>query len=259
MRKRWWLGSATAVAIGIAAAAMVGKGDGSGSSLIAATWAFVKSKPDDKAAATLEFSAREVAQPLLTTMPERIEFSGPLVAPNTAVVRAKASGTLVALNVAEGATVRAGQNLGRIDLAELTSRTAERSANLESARAALAQAERTHASNERLAAQSFISPIALQTSRSQLDAARAQLQAAQASLDATRVGLREAALVAPIAGVVAKRHAVAGEKVSIEQQLLTIVDLSRLELAGSVPTVLQIAWRRELPASHRLPSPAHDR
>ena len=50
------------------------------------------------------------------------------------------------------------------------------------------------------------------------------------------LGLREAALVAPISGIVAKRHVVPGEKVTVEQTLLTIVDLSRLELAGLVGT-----------------------
>jgi RND family efflux transporter MFP subunit len=230
LRKRGWAGAAAAiaVAIGVIAVAVYGQASLAG-------WGFGKPK-DDKAPVTLEFSPREVTQPVLTTMPARIEFSGPLVAPNTAVVRAKAAGTLVALDVAEGATVRSGQALGRIDLAELATRVAERNANLESARAALAQAERSHASNEHLAAQSFISPVALQTSRSQLESARAQLQAAQASLDTTRVLLREAALLAPISGIVAKRHVVPGEKVSSEQQLLTIVDLSRLELAGTVPT-----------------------
>jgi RND family efflux transporter MFP subunit len=42
--------------------------------------------------------------------------------------------------------------------------------------------------------------------------------------------------VAPISGIVAKRHALPGEKVSPEQQVLTIVDLQRLELAGAVGT-----------------------
>ncbi|NRF68536.1 efflux RND transporter periplasmic adaptor subunit [Aquincola sp. S2] len=184
----------------------------------------------------LEFRATEVVQPALAAMPKTIEFSGPLVAPNTAIVRAKASGTLLALQVAEGQRVTAGQALGRIDLAELSNRVAERNANLESARATLAQAERTHASNERLATQNFISPNALENSRAQVDTARATLNAAQASLDMTRVGLREAALVAPIAGIVAKRHVLPGEKVSVEQQMLTLVDLQKLELAGSVGT-----------------------
>jgi RND family efflux transporter MFP subunit len=48
--------------------------------------------------------------------------------------------------------------------------------------------------------------------------------------------LTQAALVAPISGLVAKRHVVAGEKLAIEQPVLTIVDLERLELAASVGT-----------------------
>jgi RND family efflux transporter MFP subunit len=158
------------------------------------------------------------------------------VAPSTAVVRAKAAGTLLALKVAEGSRVKAGQLLGTVDLAELSSRVAERNAMLESARAQLAQAERTHASNQRLADQKFISPQALDASRSALETAQAQARAAQAQLDTFNVGLRDAALVAPISGVVAKRHVVPGEKLSVEQPVLTIVDLSKLELAGSVGT-----------------------
>ncbi len=169
-------------------------------------------------------------------MPSLIEFSGPLVAPQTAVVRAKAAGTLLSLNVAEGSRVHAGQTLGNIDGADVGSRLAERNAMLESARASLAQAERTHASNLRLADQQFISPIALETSKSALDAARAQVGAAQAQVETVRVASRDNQIVAPIAGVVAKRHVVAGEKLAPEQPVLTIVDLARLELAGSVGT-----------------------
>lgn len=222
-RKRWLIGTVATVAVGLAAAVAVQRHSQA-------------KRKDDKPAVTLEFIAREVVQPVWAAMPVTIEFSGPLVAPNTAVVRAKAAGTLVGLHVQEGARVKAGQPLGRIDLAELQSRSSEREAAAAAARATLAQAERTHASNERLAQQSFISPIALETSRSQLDNARALHEAAKAALDATRVGLREAALVAPIGGIVAKRHVVPGEKVSMEQPLFTLVDLARLELAGSVGT-----------------------
>ena len=139
--------------------------------------------------------------------------------------------------MAEGSRVQAGQVLGRIDTGRHRQpRGRAQRQCCESARATLAQAERTHASNERLAAQQFISPIALDNSRAALDTARASLDAAQAALDTTRVGLRDATLLAPIAGIVAKRHVLPGEKVSAEQQVLTIVDLARLELAGSVGT-----------------------
>ncbi|HET7867092.1 MAG TPA: biotin/lipoyl-binding protein, partial [Burkholderiaceae bacterium] len=72
----------------------------------------------------LEFTPAEVAQPMPMSLDASIDFSGALVAPGTAVVRAKAPGTLLALDVAEGSRVKAGQVIGRIDAAELTSRLA---------------------------------------------------------------------------------------------------------------------------------------
>jgi RND family efflux transporter MFP subunit len=222
LRRRLTWGVIAAIAIGIAAAVAVGR----------VNERKAAAKPD----VTLEFTQREIVQPALAPLPLAITFSGPLVAPQTAVVRAKAGGTLTALAVAEGSRVRAQQVIGNVELGELAARLSERHAMLESARAQLAQAERNHASNQRLADQQFISPIALEQSRLALDTARAQWRAAQAQVDTLQAGWRDAALVAPIAGVVAKRHVVAGEKLSAEQPVVTIVDLAKLELAGTVGT-----------------------
>jgi membrane fusion protein (multidrug efflux system) len=246
MKKSYWVGAlallvlagGTAAGLGImktgagGSAAAAASGAASGATVAKKGGKDGDKKPD----VPLEFVAREVVQPQMATMPGLVEFSGPLVAPQTALVRAKANGTLLALNVAEGSRVQAGQVLGRIELADISSRVAERQANLESMRSTVAQVERSHASNERLAAQQFISGIALENSRAALETARANLNAAQAALDTTRVALRDGALLAPISGIVAKRHVLPGEKVSVEQQVLTIVDLSRLELAGSIGT-----------------------
>lgn len=249
MKKKWLIGLAAVVLLGGVAGALAlvgGKFALPGASALAtsadaATPGSVKGKDgkdgkDGKPDVPLEFAAREVVRPTPARMPAVIEFSGPLVAPQTAILRARAGGTLVALDVAEGSRVRAGQVVGHIDLADLASRLAERRANLDSMRAALVQAERTHASNERLAQQNFISPIALDNSRAALDTARAQLEQAQASLGTTQVLTRDTQLVAPISGIVAKRHVLPAEKVSVEQQVLTIVDLAQLELAGTVGT-----------------------
>ncbi|MEO7245981.1 MAG: efflux RND transporter periplasmic adaptor subunit [Rubrivivax sp.] len=226
--RRWIAGGLALLLLGGAGAALVAAGvlPGGGG--------------DDKKKVepTLAFAAREVAQPTRQPMPDRVEFSGPLVAPSTAIVRAKAAGTLLALTVREGDRVRAGQPLGRIDQAEASSRVAERDAMVVSAEATLAQAERQHTSNERLADQRFISANALQTSRATVDTARAQVDAARASRQVARVGLRDGTLLAPIDGIVTHRQVVPGEKVSPEQAVLTIIDLRRLELAGSVPTHL---------------------
>jgi len=227
MRKHWWIGS------GVAAVVMVA---GVG---VYASMAGDK-KPDNKDAkdtvAALQFLPGEVTKPQKATMPARIEFSGPLVAPNTVVVKAKAAGTLVNLAVAEGSRVRAGQALGTLDLEELRYRVAERNATLESAKAQYDQTARQYEANKGLAANSFIAQTALDNSRAQMDAAKAQWLASKAQLDTSEVLLRQAALVSPIDGIVSKRWTLPGEKVAAEQQVLTIVDLSRLELAGLVGT-----------------------
>jgi len=232
-RRGIWVGGAllglVVVALALALVPRLGNG-----------WAMpggdAKGKDTDKVVVPLEFTPAEVARPVLAKMPVVIEFSGPLVAPRTAVVRAKASGTLLSLAVGEGSRVKAGQSIGEIDLSDLQTRVSERSAMVESAQASLLEAERQHTANVGLAAQNFISSTALQTSQARLDAARAQLKSAQAQLSVSRIGVREASLAAPISGIVGKRHVVPGEKVSAEQQVVTIVDLGSLELAGSVGT-----------------------
>ncbi|MGM9489395.1 efflux RND transporter periplasmic adaptor subunit [Ideonella sp. YS5] len=225
MNKRWWIGGVVVavLAVGSTVAVMAARKGASASD----------AKPEEK---VLDFTAKEVVAPKTQPLAGTVEFSGPLVAPNTAVVRAKAAGTLLNLTVQEGSRVTAGQRLGTVDLADLTARLNERQAMMEAARAQMIQAERTHASNQRLAEQSFISPNALESSKAALDSARANLAAAQAQTETVRINLREAGLVAPISGIVSKRHVVPGEKVAQEQQIVTIVDLTKLEMAGSVGT-----------------------
>lgn len=224
MRKQWLVGAGVAIIVAAIALAVVSRAKSSDDS------------KDKKPVVTLEFTPAEVIRPVLVALPERIEFSGSLMAPRTAVVRAKASGTLLALSVAEGHRVKAGQQLGSIDLADLQSRAAERSAGVESAQARVVEAERAHAANEGLARQQFISANALESSRATLETARAQLKSTQAALATSRLGIREAALTAPISGVIGRRNVLPGEKVSAEQELMTVVDLSVLELAGVVGT-----------------------
>ena len=227
MRKSWKYGGVAAVVLligGAGVAVMAGRGDGP------------KKPGEDKPKTALEFVASEVVKPVLTAMPAQIEFSGPLVAPGTVTVRAKSHGTLLSLAVGEGSRVKAGQALGQVDLEELRYRIAERGASVEAMRAQMDQAERSFKANEGLAAKNFIAQTALDISRAAYESARANWQAAKAQLDTSQVTMRQAALVSPINGVVSRRHALPGEKLAAEQQILTIVDLAKLELAGLVGT-----------------------
>ncbi len=192
----------------------------------------VKSKADGPP--TLEFTAQELQLPRRESMPFTIEFSGALQAPKTATVRAKAQATLLRLDVVEGSRVQAGQNLGQLDLTAISALRNDRQAAVEAARAQAALAQKNLESNQRLAEQNFISPTALDAQRANVESATSALKSAQAQLQQASVSMRDAQLVAPIKGVVSKRHALPGEKLALEQAIVTIVDLEKLELAGSV-------------------------
>ena len=109
MRKRWVIGAVTflVVAVGAGVAIKAGKGaaDVSASSAMAANTP-PRDKPDETVA--LDFTAAEATRPVRLALPQMVEFSGALVAPDTAMVRAKATGTLLALDVQEGQRVKAG-------------------------------------------------------------------------------------------------------------------------------------------------------
>ena len=217
MRKQWIYG-------GIAAAVLA---SGAGVAVFASKGDAPKKPEGEKAQVALEFVPGEVTSPSLASMPALIEFSGPLVAPGTVVVRSKSSGTLLNLAVAEGSRVKAGQALGQVDLEEMRYRVAERMASVESARATADQAERQHKANQGLADQKFIAPTALDVSRASMESTRAQYLAAKAQLDTSQVTMRQAALIAPIKGIVSKRHALPGEKLAAEQQILCALPSDR--------------------------------
>lgn len=202
-----------------------------------------KDKNDQKAVPPLVFRPNEIIKPTQVALGSRIEWSGTLTAPQTAIVRSKAAGTLLNLTVKEGDVVKLGQSLGAIDLSDVNNRVTERGATLESARASLALAQSQYDSNLKLSENGFISPVALATFKSQLDAAKSQVKATESQLGSARIALREAALIAPIAGIVVKRNALPGEKVSQEQALLTLVDIRQLEMTGAVAPHLAASLR----------------
>jgi RND family efflux transporter MFP subunit len=155
----------------------------------------------------------------------------------SAVVKAKVAGEVRALTVREGEVVTAGQVIGRIDTADLEARLIERQGALESARAQLALAEKTRATNQTLLKQNFISQNAFDNSESSFNVARGGAKSAEAQVQIARNALKDAVLTAPLAGIVAKRHVQAGEKVNFDTPVVTVVDLGTLELNAMVPAV----------------------
>ena len=185
----------------------------------------------------LEFGAADLAYVSSVPMARWLAISGTLTPVNQATVKAKVSGDLREVRVREGEAVRAGQLLARIDTTDLDARLIERQGALESARAQLALAEKTRATNVKLLNEKFISQTAFDSSQSGLDVAKGAVKSAEAQVKIAENAIRDALVVAPLAGVVAKRHAQAGEKVAFDSPIVTVVDLADLELHALIPAI----------------------
>jgi len=224
--KRWMVLAGLAVAIGVGV-------------LLAAQTGVVKigakAEQKKKEPPPLAFAATDIVRLAPHRLSVELAMPGTVQAFNQATVRSKLSAEVRRLPVREGDRVAAGQVIAEFDTAQLRNQLAERQATLESARATLAQTERTRASNAQLVKQSFISKNAFDTADDAYRAQAAAVQAAEAQLAQTQLLLSDAVVRAPIAGQVAKRYVQPGEKVAFDAPLLHIVDLSRLELQAQAP------------------------
>jgi RND family efflux transporter MFP subunit len=190
---------------------------------------------DSHAAPTMEFTSADLTYASARPLNRWLPISGTLQPLNQAVVKAKVSGEVREIAVREGDPVTAGQVIARFVTADLDAKVAERAGALESARAQLALATKTRAMNTKLLDRKFISQNAFDSSESGFNVASGNVKSAEAQVKLAQIALRDADVLAPLSGVVAKRHVQPGEKLPFDAPLLTIVDLSDLELQAMVP------------------------
>jgi membrane fusion protein (multidrug efflux system) len=129
-------------------------------------------------------------------------------------VNAQLSGTLLAVRVEEGNSVRDGQVLAQIDARELE-------AQVRSAEASLEFASSTAKRSDELFRQQIITAA-------EYERDRAALASAQASLEQLRTRLGYAVIRAPIGGVITEKLVEAGDIVSPQTRLFSVADVSTL-------------------------------
>jgi RND family efflux transporter MFP subunit len=193
--------------------------------------------PANAAPVALQFAPADLTHVENTALARWLPVSGTLQPVHQAVVKAKVAGDLANFTVREGEAVRAGQKIGHVVAADLESRLVDRVGAVESARAQLALAEKTRTMNVRLLNDKFISQNAFDSTESSFNVARGNLKSAEAQVQLAQNALRDADVVAPLSGIVAKRHVQPGEKVAIEAPIVTIVDLQALEVQAMVPAI----------------------
>ncbi|WDR05520.1 efflux RND transporter periplasmic adaptor subunit [Devosia rhodophyticola] len=189
----------------------------------------------------------ESAELIMQLVPEEIETVAPRLLEDTVKVtgtlgpvrqvqlNAQINGPVLDVAVDTGDRVSAKQVVVNIDTESLRIQFDQQSSSAEATRVQLSLAERQLDRTLTLSDRGLSSAAAVEQAQSSVDGLRANLNALQGQVSAAQISLNNAIVVAPFDGVVASRSAQPGQTVSIGAPLLTVVDLSKVELQANAP------------------------
>jgi RND family efflux transporter MFP subunit len=185
-----------------------------------------------------------------------LDASGYVVARRQATVASKITARMVELDIEEGDHVKAGQIIAKLDDTNIRAALNQSSAQLDYAKAALAEtqvnlanAERDYARQKSLIVSHYVSQAAVDNSLTTLDGLRAQLATQRSNVDVVAEGVKVAQrnlddtiVRAPFSGIVTVKAAQPGEMVSpisagggfTRTGIGTIVDMDSLEFQVDV-------------------------
>ncbi|MDP2371929.1 efflux RND transporter periplasmic adaptor subunit [Rhodoferax sp.] len=230
-RSTLWIGGAILMlALGATALATLGSGNKDAKA--------AKPTPGNATAATpapLEFAEGDIFRVKTQALARAIQVSGTLMPLSQAVLKSTVSGAVHRVLVREGETVQQGAVVAEIDTTDASSRLEAAQADQAERRARLAIAERNRETNQTLLKQNFISQNAFDQLTSTQQANEAAVRWADAQVKLAKKAIDDAMVRAPISGTVAKRFVNGGERVSPEAPILSVVDLTRMELEATVP------------------------
>ena len=154
-----------------------------------------------------------VAAPIAKTLPITREFTGRLEAMQTVELRSRVGGTILEVLVADGAEVKAGEVIMRIDDEPLKATLTRIEAERTGAAARQMQAQQQFDRTKDLVATKIVSQQAFDDAQSALNIGTAGLAAADAGLVNAKLDLSHATITAPIAGRIGRIQSTVGNVV----------------------------------------------
>jgi len=202
----------------------------------------------EKPAQVLEFLPGDIVVAHVEPLRQVLPLSGALRALNQVAVKAKVGGEVREVLVRAGEAVTLGQVLIRMDTSEYQAKVEQARGSLVASRGQLDIATKTRDNNLALLDKGFISRNAFDNAASQFDIAKANVDTARGALDVAQKALNDTVIRAPMAGLVSTRTIEPGEKVSVDNKLLDVVDLRQMELEAPVPTadILKVKLGQEV-------------
>lgn len=166
--------------------------------------------------------------------PQRLErtvrVTGSLRPLRQVQLSAQVSGPVTAVTGRPGDAVKTGDTLVQIDVRNLELTLAQQQASADAARAQLDLARSKLNRSIALADRSLTSESELEASKASVDNLAASLAASEAQVAAAKVAIENARILAPFDGVIAARSVEPGQVVGGGTPLMTLVDMSVLEM-----------------------------
>jgi len=156
-------------------------------------------------------------------VPFPIVYAGRIAGFREVEVRAQVGGILLKREFDEGARVKKGQVLFRIDPAPFQAALDRAEAQLEQDRATLREAEENYTRIRQLQQRDFASRRQLDEATRVRDQAKAAVRAAEAEIRTAKLNLGYTVIEAPVAGVTALTSPPEGSLVQAQQTLLTSI------------------------------------
>ena len=148
---------------------------------------------------------------------------------------AQVPGAIVSLRVKAGDSVKAGQELLRIDARSASQNIVASDAQVEAAQSALNVATKDYERQKQLFQKQYISQSALDRAQAQWQSTQAQVRALQAQAGVAKTQSGFFAINAPYAGVISEVPVALGEMAMPGRALVTMHDPSELRVTASVP------------------------
>ena len=180
-----------------------------------------------------------------------VELMGSVEASRSVQVRSQVPGVILDRPYIEGAMVREGDVLFRIDTVQAAAAYRSAQGALADAQARAANAERNVARLRPLLADNAVARKDVDDAEAELARSRAAVETAHGQVDRTKKDMDETTVRAPLAGRAGRAAFVVGSRVTGQQDVLTTIDALDPVYVTFHPSAQQLlAWRRD-PASAR--------
>jgi membrane fusion protein (multidrug efflux system) len=156
-------------------------------------------------------------------VPLTLAYAGRVTGFRTVEIRAMVSGTLMKREFAEGARVKQGETLFRIDPRPYQAVLDRATAQLAQAQATSLQAEENFKRIQELAVKQVATPKQLDDARAARDQARAAIQSVEADIDNAKLNLEFTEVKAPVPGPTSLLSPPEGSIVQAQQTVLTTI------------------------------------